>query len=301
MNGLADIQAAGPRVSVIIPAYNSHATLAACLQALDCQTVGGFQTILIDSSPDDACESIVRSAFPGIEYEHVAGRMLPHEARNYGAQRAGGSLLVFTDPDIYPHPDWLENMLALYDQQGGVVIGSVECHGAAWLDTGVHLAKFDLFLPGGPIRQLDVAPTLSMLCPRAVFDDLGGFAGEHMIGDTLFSWELAERGVPITFAPEAIVAHHHTMGWGRLLHERYSRGREFSRLRAQRFCWSRVRVARQLLVTLLPLRWLNLMRRTMAASLVAGMAGRMALTLPLVMSGHAAWLLGELRGLVDAL
>ena len=300
MQGRIDLATVESSVSIIIPVFNSQSTLVECLYALERQTVQGFETILIDSSPSDACEHIVAAQFPSVRYEHVPHRMLPHAARNLGAQRASGAILVFSDPDVYASPNWLECMLAVHAQYRGVVIGSVECYGDSWSAIGIHLAKFDIFLPGGAIRQLPIAPTLNMLCPRDIFDAIGGFEGDHMIGDTIFGWDLIAKGYPITFAPEAVVDHHHTGGLGGLLKERYARGREFSQLRAAHFRWSRWRIAWQLLVTVLPLRWLNLVRRTLGASLGAGVFKRFLLTLPVVACGHAFWLLGEVRGLIDA-
>ena len=37
---------------------------------------------------------------------------------------ARAELLVFTDPDIYPPPDWLERMVAAHERHGAVVVGA---------------------------------------------------------------------------------------------------------------------------------------------------------------------------------
>ena len=43
-----------PRVSVVIPAYRSAATIAGTLTALRAQRFRDFETVVVDSSPDDA-------------------------------------------------------------------------------------------------------------------------------------------------------------------------------------------------------------------------------------------------------
>ena len=45
-----------PAVSVIIPAYNSHDTLAGCLEALSRQTFQDFETLVVDSGPDPTAD-----------------------------------------------------------------------------------------------------------------------------------------------------------------------------------------------------------------------------------------------------
>lgn len=50
---------AEPAASVILPAFLSHETIAACLRSLRRQTFGGFETILVDSYPDEAIARFV--------------------------------------------------------------------------------------------------------------------------------------------------------------------------------------------------------------------------------------------------
>jgi GT2 family glycosyltransferase len=151
-------------------------------------------------------------------------------------------------------------LLSAFDQVGGLVVGSVACHGSRWVDRGSHLAKFDDWLPGGRLRPIEIAPTLNALCSRALFESIGGFPGQHMIGDTMFSWQASRAGYPVTFAPKALVWHHHRMTWGGLLVERYARGEEFGRVRSK--AWSPARTVALLLASVLPLRWTRLMART---------------------------------------
>jgi GT2 family glycosyltransferase len=268
---------------------------------MESQSYRDFEVIVIDSSPDDDCGQIVVKQYPWVHYEHVTHRMLPHEARNYGAQKANADLLIFSDPDVYADPQWLSILLDSHQSYGGVIVGSVLYYGRKWHDIGAHLAKFDLFLPGGKVRPIEIAPTLNLLCPRAIFDELGGFSGEYMIGDTIFSWELQALGYPITFVPGALVRHHHTTTWLELVRERSERGREFGVLRAEQFAWGTPRILYQILITLLPLRLANLLLRSFRNSRSAGMLQQFILTFPINLSGHAAWLLGEMRGMFDAL
>jgi GT2 family glycosyltransferase len=289
------------KISVVIPVYESQATLDRCLITLEAQSYKDFSVILIDSSPSNECEVIVREHHPWVEYEHVPRRMLPHEARNYGVKKSAADLLIFTDPDICAPPDWISSLVEATSTHAGVIVGSVRCYGSNWLDMGAHIAKFDLWLPGGEPRPIEVAPTLNLLCPIDIFEEVGGFPGHRMIGDTIFSWEVAQAGYAIHFSPGSAVSHHHISTWWDLLHERYSRGREFGIERVEKELWSRASIFRHLLITVLPLRWVKLLSRSMRSSYRAQMLRQALLTLPIIATAHAAWLMGEASGFLEIL
>ena len=100
---------AAPRVSVIVPVYQSEATLERCLDALDAQTLRDFEAIFVDSSPGEASGLLLqRRAEPWLRVERSTKRLWMHAARNLGARLARSDVLVFTDPDCVPEPAWLE-------------------------------------------------------------------------------------------------------------------------------------------------------------------------------------------------
>lgn len=290
-----------PTISIVIPTYDSHATLAGCLEAIDRQSLRAYEVIVVDSGPSDETARIVRERFPWVVFERAPGRLLPHAARNRGVELSSAEVIVFTDPDIYPQEDWLASLYAAYRRTMGIVVGSVGCHGHRWLDLGIHLSKFDMWLPGSPPGTTDIAPTLNLLCPRSIFSDVGGFLGKYMIGDTLFSWKAISRGYNIAFEPGAVVFHHHVASWKELLRERYSRGAEFGLARAEQRDWGRGRIVLHLLLSVAPVRLAGLMARTVRHALEAGMLTVALMTSPIILTAHAAWLAGESRAYVSVL
>jgi GT2 family glycosyltransferase len=286
-----------PRVAVILPAYRSQATALACLAALRAQTWRDFETVVVDSSPDDGTAAAV-AAFPEVRLLRPGGRLLPHAARNLGVAETTGPLLVFSDPDAYARQDWLARLIAAHERTGAVVVGAVACHGRRWRDRGVHLAKYDMWLPGQPPGATTLGPTVNLLCPRPAFEQVGGFPGEWMIGDAVFSWRLARSGYRLHFAPDAVVEHHHLTSARELVRERFARGRELARLRRSDGHWSGRPGLRPAAVAVLPVRFLKLMARSARHALRAGDLADLAVGWPLAALGHAAWLAGEGSGLL---
>jgi hypothetical protein len=114
-----------------------------------------------------------------------------------------------------------------------------------------------------------------------------------MIGDTLLSWALIRHGSTLQFAPDAIVYHDHRSTLPELLRERFVRGADFARLRADCENWDPLRTGAILAATILPVRLLKLVARTFRASARAHCTGDFFRTRPVITAGHAAWLAGE--------
>ena len=290
-----------PRVSVVYPAYRSEATVAGCLGALRGQTFRDFEAVLVDSGPGAGTAAIAARDFPEVRVHVSERRLLPHAARNLGASLARGELLVFSDPDTYARPDWLERLLAAWERHGDVIVGAIANHGNRWLDTGIHLAKFSKVLPGGPERAVDTAPTANVLVSRPDFEAIGPIPEDVMQGDATWSRRALALGKRLTFAPGAVVEHHHLETLAGFARERFRRGVELGRMRRG---WERGHAGRLALVAaaiVLPVRAFRVALLVTAQCARANALGDLARTAPLVALGHTASLLGEARGLLAEL
>jgi GT2 family glycosyltransferase len=290
-----------PQVSVVVPIYKSKATLARCLQSLSEQTFLDREVILVDSSPGPECEEIAKGAFPDLVYRKSATRLSADEARNVGVQLARGELLVFTDPDAYPRPDWLETLVRCHRDNRCCVIGAVACYGEKWFDRAAHLVKFDKWLPSGKARLVTEGPTVNFLVPRDLYLAFGPFPETAGHGDTELSWRLTRGDVRLLFTPAAVVEHHHLQSWSELLAERFVRGAGYAELVSRWEGRSRLRLAARFLVSLLPFRLGSQLNRLWKNSRASGQHVAFLLALPVVVTALQAGLLGECAYCVRAL
>jgi len=282
-----------PRIAVVIAAYESHATIGRCLEALEGQTYQDFETVVVDSSPGEQTAEVVRTRFPDVNYWHSPARLFPHAARNDGVRRATARVLVFTDPDIYAHPNWLERMVRAHDETGEAIVGAIDCVGRRWHDRGIHITKFSKWLPGGERREVDMGPTATLLVPRSDYDAAGGFSGALILGDVDFSTALRARGRALLFEPRAVVEHHHTQSLTSFIHERWTRGVMYGELRAARRGSDRLGLLGWFLVTALPVRFVRNAILVFSQCTRASRLGELAATSPIVAAGYAASLSGE--------
>jgi hypothetical protein len=104
-----------PTVSVIVPARNEEASLAACLESLVSQTGVPFEIIVVDDGSTDRTHSIAES-FPGIRVIEP-GPLPPgwsgkNNAVTAGVRDAQGQWLLFTDADTVHKPGSLVRAIA---------------------------------------------------------------------------------------------------------------------------------------------------------------------------------------------
>jgi glycosyltransferase involved in cell wall biosynthesis len=104
-----------PTVSVIVPARNEEASLAACLESLVSQTGVPFEIIVVDDGSTDRTPSIAES-FPSIRVIEP-GPLPPgwsgkNNAVAAGASEAQGQWLLFTDADTVHKPGSLARAIA---------------------------------------------------------------------------------------------------------------------------------------------------------------------------------------------
>jgi transposase len=101
-----------PLVSVVIPHYNSLATLKNCVSLLDRQTFcrDRFEIIVADNNSSCGMDA-VRGAAPAAKVIH-ANEQGAGPARNAGVAASKGSILAFIDSDCLPNFDWIEKGVA---------------------------------------------------------------------------------------------------------------------------------------------------------------------------------------------
>src|SRR5690242_20240542 len=116
-----------PTVTVIIVTLNRPEHVRNCLAQLRAQTRLADQIIVVDASPDDLTQNLVRNEFAEVLYlrnDNGIGRMTA--SRNIGILQSTGQIIAFIDDDGYASPDWLENLLQAYaDPEIGAVGGRV--------------------------------------------------------------------------------------------------------------------------------------------------------------------------------
>lgn len=118
-----------PRLSVVVPFYNSRATLDACVRALVAAAADDTEIILADDGSTDGGATTLDHPLDDrlrvVRSEDNIGR---GPIRNLGASVATGEILVFVDSDVVVHPDALHRIARAFaeDPSRTAVLGSYD-------------------------------------------------------------------------------------------------------------------------------------------------------------------------------
>ena len=112
------VKASEPRVSVIIPAYNSARFLPRALASVFAQTWSGYEIVLVDDGSTDNTPELAASYGESVRYfrQRTGGAA---SARNTGVGEARGEYLAFLDADDQWTPDKLALQVDYLDAHPG--------------------------------------------------------------------------------------------------------------------------------------------------------------------------------------
>ena len=198
-------------ISVVIPAYNAEATLDRCLDSLKKQTSKPFQIILVNDCSTDRTSLIASDA--GIEILHSSARGGPAIARNAGADRAEGDIILFLDADVIVPPDLIERIVDCFNCDSSVVaVQTVYSPGCPAEDMISRYQNFYYYHALARIKESFTA-TFATWCAailKDTFIETGGFntsIPEPTVEDEELGYEIADRGQKIALLKDLQVTH----------------------------------------------------------------------------------------------
>lgn len=123
-----------PKVSIVIPVYNTEKYLQRCIDSLLAQTYKNIEFIFVDDGSKDNSFSILEKA------EKQDRRIIimqqdnggPSKARNTGIKNCTGKYIMFCDSDDTVTVDWCE-----------LLVKAIEYHPDAWIMSGVNILSED--------------------------------------------------------------------------------------------------------------------------------------------------------------
>jgi glycosyltransferase involved in cell wall biosynthesis len=214
-------------LTVLLATRNGERTLPAVLES-HCRLAspaGGWKFVIVDNGSTDQTRDVVATFTERLPltylYEPSSGK---NAALNTGIAAISGDLVVFTDDDTWPRPDWLLRMRTLADSRpefaifGGAVVPRWEVPPPDWILSWVPLGPAytisDPSLVEGPITVGQIfGPNMAVRAHifRAGyrFDPSMGPRGPRypMGGETELVKRLSEAGFRAWYCPHAVVEH----------------------------------------------------------------------------------------------
>ncbi|HKV51100.1 MAG TPA: glycosyltransferase [Gemmatimonadaceae bacterium] len=207
-------------VSVIVCTRNRSDALARLLDRLEQLVVPAgvrWELIVVDNGSTDGTAALLAS-WPRTLPMRVLNEVTPglSRARNAGLAAASGGLLLFTDDDCLPDPQWLA---AIRDEFArapslGVLGGRVELFDQRDQPTTTRTSRERGQITGAfnldSIIGCNLALRPSALAAAGPFDiALGGGTGAGAGEDVDFVYRALRAGLRIEYSPDALVYHNH--------------------------------------------------------------------------------------------
>ena len=190
-----------PFVSILIPAWKERSTLEATLKALQHLSYPKWEAIVIAGGPDGT-EAFARKLCQS--WLHVRVIAQPprgkNAAFNLGYREAQGEIIVLLDADCIVEPNWLTQLVAVFEQGAVASLANYLPSQRTWVSAQFEMEKISTY-------EVHHATTLhggGIAVRREVIEQLGGFPEEITVGvDWDFDQRVSQLGVKKAFVEEA--------------------------------------------------------------------------------------------------
>jgi Glycosyl transferase family 2 len=183
----------GPRISIIVPAYNDARNLRECLAALRTAATPDSEIIVVDDASTDESAAVAERA--GVRVVRLPENSGPAAGRNRGVGKALGEIVFFVDSDVAVAPDAVRRVLAVFDRHPEVaaVFGSYDAspNAPGIVSQYRNLLHHFVHQQGNPEASTFWAGCGAIR--RAVFTQVGGFDEGHFRRPAVEDIELGYR------------------------------------------------------------------------------------------------------------
>jgi GT2 family glycosyltransferase len=183
---------------------------------------------VVDDGSNDQSASVAKEILQDTSTSQII--TVPHggqaAARNAGAKIAHGDLLLFTDADCEPLPNWIERISAVFSDPNVAGAKGIYCtrqqNLVARFVQQEYQDKYDRLRKQATIDFID---TYSAAYRRDVFLAHGGFNSAIAIDeDQEFSFRLSAQGQRLILVPDAVVAHQHVTSTAQYMRRKFHIG-----------------------------------------------------------------------------
>jgi cellulose synthase/poly-beta-1,6-N-acetylglucosamine synthase-like glycosyltransferase len=200
-------------ISVVVPAYNSEKTIADTIRALLKQNFPkkNYEIIIVDDGSTDGTVEVA-SKFPVrvLRLKHKG----PANARNEGAKKARGEIILFTDADCIPDKNWIREITKPFADKNIVGVGGT--YKTYNKDSAIaRFAGYEIDERHEKMkkqREIDFLGTFSCAYRKNIFSKFGGFDTKFKTAsgeDPELSFKISKAGYKMIFQPTAFVYHRH--------------------------------------------------------------------------------------------
>ncbi|QMS84530.1 glycosyltransferase family 2 protein [Candidatus Xianfuyuplasma coldseepsis] len=202
-----------PLVSVIIPTYGRSESLLNSIDSVMTQSYKDIELIVIDDNNSDSeyfkynYNGLLQS-YPNIIYIAQGKNVGAARARNNAVKVSNGSMIAFLDDDDIWLPDKLKLQIELFNHSSVTNIGMIYCFTSIFDSNRNKIKEIHNEYKGNPVLVQffkNITSTSTMLLPKNVFLEVGGFPLLKSGQDYIFLLNLLEAGYNIDYVAKPLI------------------------------------------------------------------------------------------------
>jgi GT2 family glycosyltransferase len=186
------------------------------------------EIIIVNGGGENDCQDTLnkwKSIFSNLKIIKTENINLAN-SRNIGLPYCKGDLILQTDDDARPFPDWIEKIIEAHElyPNVGVVGGDViDAGGRSYLSQIADTATFPHHYNTCEVRSV---PGVNSSYKKEVIDQVGKYDETLFRGEDVdYNWRAIKNGWKVVYIPEIKVYHIHRPTWNGLLKQHYMYGR----------------------------------------------------------------------------
>lgn len=198
-----------PRVSVIVPAFNAEATIAATIESVLAQSFDSFEVIVVNDGSTDGTSNVLSRYGRDITIVDQPNRGVS-AARNRGARQAKGNFLAFLDSDDIWRTDALYKFAAALDHKVSAVLAFSD-----FSRVNLETLQAEPYIFSGAPSMEDLLRSRAQMLPSAVvirssvFNRCGGFCEQfqHPGFEDPLLWTIARESGEFIHVSELLLTY----------------------------------------------------------------------------------------------
>jgi len=222
-------------ISIVIPNYNGEkllkTNLPKVLDSVKNFKKGSVEIIIADDPSSDNSGQVIKEFINGISEKHITGKTIANKNKresgfsknvNRGVSLATGDILILLNSDVAPHVDFLEPLLARFDDPQTFGVGCMDesIEGTKMVLRGRGIGRWHKGLLMHAKGSVDNESTLwvsggSSAFRKSIWDKLKGLDilyNPFYWEDIDLSYRALKSGYKTYFEKKSVVVHEHDKG-----------------------------------------------------------------------------------------
>ena len=219
-----------PLVSIIILNYNAGQLLLDCVESIMQTNYGNFEVIVVDNASRDESHRKCKDFFENIRLIENGKNLGYCAGNNVGIKNAKGDFIVILNPDTTVEPDWLSELIIMYNKYGEALYQPKHLslkNKSVFMSAGnmMNVFGFGYAREKGRkdinqynvVEQIGYASGTCLFAPSSVFKKVGLLDPFIFLyhDDLDLGWRAAQLGIKSYYVPTSVIYHaeSYMLGW----------------------------------------------------------------------------------------